>query len=97
MIKATSKFIPDVSAQKKIDDEILQNLLKDGGIFVDLIQQEAPVKTGALRDSFRVDAEKKDVVVLTDSDYATEVIFGTRTKSGNNFPQRAVERLKKLK
>lgn len=97
MVKATSKFVPNVSAQKNIDDDILTQLKENGEELLSLIQQEAPVKTGALRDSFRVDADKKDVAVLTDSSYASEVIFGTRTKSGNNFPQRAIERLKKLK
>jgi len=95
MIDIKTKFTPNASAQKDIDKEVLDQLMKDGGTLVEYIKQEAPVKTGALRDSFDLESQNKAAVVFTDSTYATEVIFGTRTKSGNNFPQRAVEKLKK--
>lgn len=62
------------------------------------IEQEAPVRTGELRDSFEVTLSDSNqdrllVKIESDADHAVYVVRGTRYQEANNFVDRAFRRV----
>jgi HK97 gp10 family phage protein len=56
-------------------------------------QQEAPVKTGNLRDSINAIPSATGYKVEASASYTGEVEFGTPTKQANPFFTRAIEKI----
>lgn len=69
--------------QDKLRDDLTLDLKK---IYRDASKDEAPVRTGALRDSVRVDPYG----LIVDIHYAKYVHYGTSKQSANPFVSRAL-------
>lgn len=57
------------------------------------IKNEAPVRTGNLRDGHIVRVNGLTASILNDVDYAPYVIYGTSRQPANNYPQRAINHM----
>ena len=91
--KALSRRIRDADMVKALTP--VMNLQGDRLKFA--IEEEAPVRTGRLRDSFTVKLkDSSDRIIVeyqSDAPYAQFVIRGTRYQVANNFPERAFKRM----
>lgn len=79
-------------------DVLMQGAKAGGKIALDYARRECPVDTGALRDSLKLEEDKKTKVKATikvDYDktikYGTFVELGTRTRPANPFLRNAVD------
>ena len=59
----------------------------------DAIKEEAPVRTGNLRDGHIVRVNGLSASILNDVPYAPFVIYGTSRQAPNNYPQRAINHM----
>lgn len=84
-----------------IRDRMAEIRHEDAEMFRDLISQESPVDTGALRDSWRVYRQGDNTdVVESDRPYAGPVNDGHHTVDGGwvpgqHYKERAIERLRR--
>ena len=56
-------------------------------------RMECPVRTGNLRDSHYTVFEEDTAKVMNTAEYASAVIYGTESRSPNDYPQRALNNL----
>lgn len=56
-------------------------------------RRECPVRTGNLRDSHYVVHEGDTAKILNTAEYANDVIYGSQSRSPNDYPQRALNNL----
>lgn len=86
----------------EIEQDILDKLQISGQIIADSAIKNAPIKTGALRDSitFEVNKEEKSVRIGTNLFYAPFIEFGTKYIKPRFFLTKAarnnISKLKKL-
>ena len=57
------------------------------------MKNEAPVRTGRLREGHYVTVNDLSVSIGNNVEYAPYVIYGTRYQSANNYPMRVMNRL----
>lgn len=88
----------DSSALEKVARDAREKGLNDVGLRATaLCQQEAPVRTGNLRRNTqfeRATGPMRYVRVNFNAPYSVYVILGTRYQSANDFPHRALDRMR---
>ena len=57
------------------------------------VKNEAPVRTGRLRDGHTVQVDGLQAYILNNVEYASYVIYGTSRQAPNNYPQRVANRM----
>ena len=83
---------------KKTNSRILQESFQDvieytTETICNGCKDEAPVRTGKLRDGHYTNVRGLTGEVKNDVEYAPYVIFGTSRQSANNYPQRVINRI----
>lgn len=86
------------SFNKKTNGRLYQDCLHDcieytTTEFMEACKDEAPVRTGNLRDGHYVKVTGLNGIVGNDVEYAKYVIYGTSRQAPNNYPSRVVSRL----
>lgn len=88
-VQITNNLLPEIAAK-------MPGLAEDAIAKVTYFTQErammeAPVDTGALRNSIMAEADETFGIVFTGIGYAAYVEFGTRKMAANPFMRRAAE------
>lgn len=64
-----------------------------GNLIVEGLKDEAPVRTGRLRDGHYSIVEGNDILIGNDVEYAKYVIYGTSRQAPNNYPSRVLSKM----
>ena len=62
-------------------------------VLLDAVRDEAPVRTGNLRDGHYMTSNKLTYMIGNNVEYAPFVIYGTSRQAPNNYPARAINRM----
>ena len=62
-------------------------------MLLEAVKDEAPVRTGNLRDGHYMTSSKLTYMIGNNVEYAPYVIYGTSRQAPNNYPSRAINRM----
>lgn len=74
-------------------DALQEALEYMGNEFLNALKDEAPVRTGRLRDGHYMNVSKDTVSIGNNVEYASYVIYGTSRQAPNNYPSRVASRM----
>lgn len=93
--KANNKAFENMNIDLLFENAVQKSLTKYGKQVLKQAKDNAPVDTGKLKKSLkREEIDPYTQEIYSDLDYADEVEFGSRNKSGTYFIDRAVQQHK---